>query len=315
MSGPTRRPWTEAEDIYMMERWGNVSITSIANALNRTACAVRLRATSMNMGPVLMGGDYVTLSQLIKTVTGSQDFAYGYKMQSWVERRGLPVHRKKVINCSFRVVYLKEFWRWAEANRSFLDFSRMEPLALGEEPEWVAEQRRKDFGTFPLQRKKRWTKEEDSRLIMLVKQHRFSYAELSEMMNRSAGSILRRCVDLGLKERPVRVPSNGSTSYWTDEYFAILADGIRAGDSYTAIGRKIGKSEKAVRGKVYATYCTESADKVRAMMGNGPFGNGAPVPTVAQGIHLSGRKRQVKKELKKLCEMLRRMAEREQTDF
>lgn len=309
MSGPTRRPWTEAEDIYLMERWGNVSIPSIAKALNRTTGAVRLRATSMNMGPMLMGGDYVTLSQLIKTVTGSQDFAYGYKMQSWVERRGLPVHRKKVINCSFRVVYLKEFWRWAEANRSFLDFSRMEPLALGEEPEWVNEQRKKDFGSIPLQRKNRWTPEDDSRLIMLLKQHRYGYAELSEIMNRSVGSILKRCSDLGLKERPVRVPSNGSTSYWTDEYFAILADGIRAGDSYTAIGRKIGKSEKAVRGKVYTTYCTESADKVRAMMGNGPFGNGAPVPTVAQGIHLSGRKRQVKKELKKLCEILRRMAE------
>lgn len=295
----------------MMERWGNVSIPSIAKALNRTTGAVRLRATSMNMGPVLMGGDYVTFSKLIETVTGIQNFAYGYKMQSWVERRGLPVHRKKVINCSFRVVYLKDFWQWAEANRSFLDFSRMEPLALGEEPEWVAEQRRKDFGALPLQMKKRWTKEEDSRLIMLVKQHRYGYAELSEMMHRSAGSILRRCSDLGLKERPVRVPSNGSTSCWTDEYLAILANGIREGDSYTAIGRKIGKSEKAVRGKVYTTYYTESADKVRAMMGDGPFGNGAPVPTVAQAIHLSGRKRQVKKELKKLCEILRRMAERE----
>ena len=29
-----------------------------------------------------------------------------YKMKSWVENRGLPVHTKKVNRCSFRVVYI-----------------------------------------------------------------------------------------------------------------------------------------------------------------------------------------------------------------
>lgn len=87
-----------------------------------------------------MGGDYVTLNQLVTAFnrTGS----YSYKMISWVENRGLPVHNKRVQQNTFRVVYLKEFWTWAEKNRSFLDFSKLELLAFGEEPAWVAEQRK-----------------------------------------------------------------------------------------------------------------------------------------------------------------------------
>lgn len=43
------------------------------------------------------------------------------------------------MNNTFKIIYLDEFWKWAEKNRSFLDFSKMEPLALGKEPGWVNE--------------------------------------------------------------------------------------------------------------------------------------------------------------------------------
>jgi hypothetical protein len=170
----------------------------------------------------------------------------------------------------------------------------MEPLALGEEPDWVQEQRRKDYYANALQRKDPWTEQDDARLKMLLKEHRYGYAELSKMLQRSTGAIQRRCSDLGLKERPVRVsPHEG---HWTDEHYQILADGIRNGDSYTLIGEQIGKSEKAVRGKVYTVYFTESADKIRKMMGAGPWGSGAPAPTMRQAVHLPGH-RQTAKDL------------------
>lgn len=120
-----------------------------------------------------MGGDYVTLNQLVTAFnrTGS----YSYKMISWVENRGLPVHNKRVQQNTFRVVYLKEFWTWAEKNRSFLDFSKLEPLAFGEEPAWVAEQRKRDFKACSLQRKDPWTPAEDAKLRMLLEQYKYTY--------------------------------------------------------------------------------------------------------------------------------------------
>ena len=128
-----KRPWTPEDENYLAEKWGYASVPAIAKKLNRTENAVVVRAQRLGLGAVLMAGGYVTLNQLLATVTG-RERGNTYQRKSWVENRGLPVHRKKVNRCSFSVVYLEEFWEWAERNRSFLDFSKMEPLALGREP-------------------------------------------------------------------------------------------------------------------------------------------------------------------------------------
>lgn len=150
----TKRHWTAEEESLLAESWGVCGIPALAKKLNRSQGAIKLRASRLHLGPLLMGGDYVTLNQLVTAFnrTGS----YSYKMISWVENRGLPVHNKRVQQNTFRVVYLKEFWTWAEKNRSFLDFSKLEPLAFGEEPAWVAEQRKRDFKACSLQRKDPW---------------------------------------------------------------------------------------------------------------------------------------------------------------
>lgn len=184
------RTWKPEEEDYLMEKWGQISVPAIAKKLNRTTNAVKVRAQRLGLGAVLMAGEYVTLNQLLLAVTGGSS-SYGYKMKSWVENRGLPVHTKKVDRCSFRVVYIDEFWEWAERYRSFIDFSKMEPLALGEEPEWVVEQRKKDFEAYAIQRKDPWGEDEDSRLKMLLSKHRYSWAEISEMMHRSHGALAR----------------------------------------------------------------------------------------------------------------------------
>lgn len=303
--------WTAEEEGYLQEKWGTVSIPAIAKYLGRSVDAIKVRAARLSLGPVLMGGDYITLNQLLWAVKGTNSGG-DYALKSWVENRGLPVHTKRVIHNSFRVVYLDEFWEWAEKNRSFIDFSKMEPLALGEEPAWVAEQRRNDFRSFAIQRKDPWTSAEDSRLRLLLQQHKYGYAQLSEMLHRSAGAIQRRIQDLGLAERPVHAES----SKWTAADYDILADGIRRGLSYMQIGQLLGKSEKAIRGKVYFVYLTENADKIRAMLGDQPWGSGAPEPTVKQAVCLSRTRRETKAILEQLCGVLyRRTQELKKSDY
>lgn len=298
------RPWTKSEHEYLEENWGTMSIPTMAQNLNRSIEAITNKARRKRLGSVLESGDYISLNQLIKAVTGLSQ-SHSYHMTSWVKKRGLPVHKKRVNQCSFRVVYIKEFWEWAEKNRSFIDFSRMEPLILGEEPAWVAEQRKKDFGAFALQRKDAWTSEEDSRLKLLLKQHKYGYREISAMMNRSEGAIQRRCMDLKMKERPVKADNHGVSSSWTSLMYETVAEGINNGDSYMAIANSIGKSEKAVRGKVYNVYLTENADKVRKLMNGGSWGDGAPVPTVRQAKSLSQHRTACNKEISSLIRVLK----------
>ena len=297
-----KRTWTEKEEDFLRENWGHMTVGGLAKSMKRSNNAIIVRAARLGLGPYLESGEYVTLNQLIQAITGHN--AHSYTLKSWVEQRGMPVHYKRIQQKSVRVVYIEEFWEWAEKNRSFIDFSKMEPLALGMEPDWVPEQRRKDFAAFAIQRKDPWTPADDSRLRMLLKQHRYGYMELSEMLHRSAGAIQRRCTDLGLKERPVRASNRGDE--WTADDYCILANGIRHGDSYTAIGNALGKSEKAVRGKVYFVYLTERADKVRALMGDGEWGDGAPEPTVGQAAWLSRTRTKVLRDLSALDAILRK---------
>lgn len=248
-----KRTWTPEDENYLAEKWGYASVPAIAKKLNRTENAVVVRAQRLGLGAVLMAGGYVTLNQLLATVTG-RERGNTYQRKSWVENRGLPVHRKKVNRCSFSVVYLEEFWKWAEHNRSFLDFSKMEPLALGWEPAWVAEQRKKDYRACAIQRKDPWTADEDSRLKMLLSQHKYTWAELSEMLHRTTGAIQHRCRDLGIKNRPVKADNHGKSAVWNERDYAVLADGIRHGDSYMAIGQALGKSEKPDAALIVASY-------------------------------------------------------------
>lgn len=290
------RKWTKEDEAYLSDNWGHIPVPGLCKQLNRTKSAILIRVQRLGLPPFLDSGEYITLNQLIQAVTGS-DISYSYKMKSWVENRGLPVHNKRNSQCTWRVVYIDEFWKWAEKNKGFLDFSKMEPLILGKEPDWVTEQRRKDFKSNANYRKDPWSPQEDARLKDYLRQFKYGYAELSRMLGRSAGAIQRRICDLGLKERPIKADNHVS---WEEHHFQTLADMIRAGYSYGAIGEVLGKSEKAIRGRVYDFYRTENADKVRSMLGDGPWGTGKPELTTFE----ARRRVLVKKDLTRLAELL-----------
>lgn len=264
MGSPRNTPdWTPEEVEYLRQSWGYTSYEGMAKALNRTVGGIRIKAAHLGLGPFYEAGDYVTLNQLYRTLYGKNFNSYSLK--SWIQDRGLPVHRKKRSNGSrVRVVYLDEFWEWAEKHRSFLDFSRMEENALGYEPPWVAEQRSKDFRKHTAHRSCPWTPLEDQRLRNLLEQHRFTWPELSKELSRSEGAIQRRINDLKIEERPIR--ANPHAGSWTPEAVAVLKAGILNGDPYSLIAQKIGKSEKAVRGYVYRVWKTERADNIRKMI-------------------------------------------------
>ena len=134
-----QKTWTPEELQYLEDHWGTVSIPGIAKKLGRTVNAIKVRVARMGLGGMLNSGDYVTFNQLMRELTDNGQ-SYSYQMKSWVKNRGMPIHTKRVNACSFRVVYLEEFWEWAEQHRSFIDFSKLEPVAFANpEPEPISE--------------------------------------------------------------------------------------------------------------------------------------------------------------------------------
>ena len=271
-----QKNWSAAEKEYLQEVWGMTSIGTIMKNLNRSRNAINVMARRLELGPFLEAGDYVTFHQLLLTLGVSGD---GYKLRSWVKNRGFPIHSKRVGTHSFKVVYLDEFWIWAEKNKDLLDFSKFEENSLGAEPSWVPEKRRHDFKRNQKYIKTPWTPAEDKKLQYLVSRQQYTYDDLSKMLRRTNGAIQRRLCDLGIRDRPIKADNHIK---WTDEELKLLGKLIKYGYGYDLIAEQIGKSSKALRGRVYAMYLTENLDKVRAIMGDGEFGDNRPERQIKQ---------------------------------
>lgn len=233
--------WTAEERAFLEDKWGTTSIPTIAKRLGRSVNAVKLKAGKMGLTRFLHCGEYITLNQLMIALEKKGGYTDHRKR---LERKGCPIRLKKAVRCSFRIVYMNEFWAWAEQHKECLDLSRVEPLALGPEPPWAAEKRKADQ-LVPMNRGRDWTPREDALLKAMLKEQRYSYAELAKTLRRTAGAIKRRITTLDLRERPIPVEDTP----WTEDETARLETMLRAGYSFDIIGRKLGRSGLACRGK------------------------------------------------------------------
>jgi hypothetical protein len=264
-----------------------------------------VRKDRLGLGAFLENGEYITWNQL-QIALGLGKSGSGYKNISWIENRDFPIKTKRVDNNSFKVVYLEDFWEWAGKNRSFIDFSKMEENILGLEPEWVKEQRKIDYKTNTAYKTIPWTESEDKQLLRLLREFKYSYLDLSKKLNRTSGAIQRRICDLRYRERPIKADNH---NLWTPEEFKQLEELIKQGTSYPLMAEVLGKSDKAIRGRVYQMYLTENLDKVRAYISNGSWGDNRPERTIKQRLLMNiEEKEQVKEDLSKLAGLIRAYA-------
>lgn len=54
----TKRHWTAEEESLLAESWGVCGIPALAKKLNRSQGAIKLRASRLHLGPLLMGGNW-----------------------------------------------------------------------------------------------------------------------------------------------------------------------------------------------------------------------------------------------------------------
>lgn len=292
------RNWTQAERDQLSEEWGMYSIGTLAKRLNRSEGGIIVMANRLNLGAHIRSSDLISLNQLFKVLGTPHDYSY---RRDKLEELGLKVHRHKVKNNSFRMVDIGEFWEFAEKNRHLFDFSRMEPYALGAEPEWVASKRSEDFKRRMAVKPHNaaWTEAEDRELLRLLRQFRYTYPEIAERLHRSEGAIQRRMQDLHIKERPLKADNH---VLWTEDELDTVVEMIKAGSNYENISRVIDKSVKAIRGKVYNMYLTENLNKVAHLIGDGKWGENRPDRPLSKRLLMTvEEKAQTKEQLSKLA--------------
>lgn len=235
--------WSLENREYLEDSWGSVSIGAIAKNLDKSINAVLNKVQEMQLGRFLDSQDYITVNQFMKAI--GRNGCWTYTLNQWVAK-GFPMKRKKVLNDRFKIIYLKDFWKWAKEYRMHIDFAKFQENALGKEPKWVKEQRKADI-EFAKYKITPWTPQEDATLYSLLKTYRYTYRELSLQLKRTEGAIKRRVLDLGILERPLRESPHG---IWTKEEIDTIIDMYYKGYKNDVIKEYINKSAQAVGGKL-----------------------------------------------------------------
>ena len=293
-----RRNWSLEELQYLEEKWGATSIPAIAKHLGRSIQSVKNKAYRLGLLRFTDQGEYVTLHQLMIAIGQKQNYSY---LNMRLERDGFPIKYKTMINEKVKIVYIKDFWEWTKVNQTKIDFSNFEENMLGPEEKWVKIKRKLDKAKKREYKTTPWTIQEDKRLEQELNKYKYSYVDLSKMFNRTEGAIQRRICDLGLKARPLKADNHIK---WTDEEYHQLGEMIKDRYNYESMSRVLGKSAKAIRGRVYDMYLTENLDKVASLIGNGSWGDGRPELNITHKKLNTREKKQVKADMSKLLDIL-----------
>jgi hypothetical protein len=237
------KKWTEDEIRFLEDRWGNMSVQGIAKYLGRSYDAVKIKAQRIGLTDALLYFDGISLNQLSYALNISYS-----KLKSLVKDHGFPA-KSKIFTRNKRVLMVRydDFWKWAEENKQMIDFAKVEENILGPEPEWVKIKRSADQLNKIKVRRDPWTPKDDAELKGLLKAHCFTYPEIARRLRRTQGAVKRRIIDLGLKERPVRLDNHVK---YTDEEVKQLVEMYEKGYSFEVIGEKLNKSALGIRGKL-----------------------------------------------------------------
>ena len=90
---------------------------------------------------------------------------------------------------------------------------------------------------------KRWTPEDDAKLISLVKSYRYTAREIGEMIQRTESAVRYRLYRLGVKYRPLPYAKRP----WTAKDDQLVAKLFANGCSYDEIAKRMDRSAAAIR--------------------------------------------------------------------
>jgi len=179
------RTWTKLEKEYLDEHWGKCTLSYISTNLKRTKIAVKLKAKRMHLGAITRADEYMTANQISVLLNIDR-----HAITRWINNYNLP-GRKKIMLFKKKLWMIKycDLCQWLKNNQDRFDSRRIELFALGYEPEWLQEKRRRDR-ELPKNRFKKWTDLEVQRIIIYAKE--MTYQKIAPLMGRSYDSIERK---------------------------------------------------------------------------------------------------------------------------
>jgi hypothetical protein len=192
--------WPKEDDYFLEENFGKISLPRMAKRFKRTTNAVRQRAIDLGLRASTTAQGYITARILAEAVGVDNTIV----TKLWIKKHKLKA--QKVVTFCTREVWqidIRDFWKWAFKNQKRFDSRKFEPLALGQEPTWMAEKRKADRSK-PKRLWKSWSTLEKQRVRNMLARGmkpEAIAAEIAAELGRSEQAVVSKCQVLSQKER------------------------------------------------------------------------------------------------------------------
>lgn len=259
--------WTEQEIIYLERHWYTSSLDAMTKYLGRSKISVRNKARAIGLGRQVDGGGDTMTIKMINQAFGKQTVSH--MSAAYMEKNGLKVRRFRFGRVNRYVVRIDDFWEWLKLHQQTYPVAKLEPLALGPEPEWV-DKARAAARKFPIiNNGKAWTEHENMLLINMSRQKR-PIKEICAALKRSENAV--RCHTARLWAADLSYSADMTRRPWTEDEEKRLVELAKAGHGSMEISHLLGRSEHMVRIRLKQLCGTSSIEKLHAMEENGKNG-------------------------------------------
>jgi predicted transcriptional regulator len=189
------RRWTVQEDDYLLRYYGVKSLLQISAKLQRSVQALESRLSRLEVYGAKSHVGHITVCELAACLEVDVHTIY-----KWIHKKNLPYKIIIAKTRKFMGIDIQSFWKWAEQNKTCLNFFKIPKNTLIPEPAWVDEQRKLDYVKRPKYEHKKWTAEEDARLWRMFYQEKRNQREIGQLLGRSRNSVQRRLERLRKKK-------------------------------------------------------------------------------------------------------------------
>lgn len=235
--------WTQKDDEFLENSWGFISKEKIAEKLGRTVRAIESRASILGLGRYQeAGGLYINPNRIAEMLGKKSCVVY-----NWIKSGKLKAKKRKSNVKTTYQVSMDDLKDFLEKNQELWDSRNLELYALGEEPEWLKEKRKRDIKE-PVESRKRWTKAEDNLLIEYAKQG-LSKEEIAKKLNRTIKSIKCRMSKKRKKGEPI--PVEVIMLRWKEEEIKLMMKLEKKGYTDEEIAYELGRDRASVSGLRY----------------------------------------------------------------
>ncbi|WP_315074194.1 hypothetical protein [uncultured Clostridium sp.] len=196
----SRRVWTKEDLQYLEEKFGTLSVKTIAKHTGKTEDAVIIKAKRTGLGGINKASELLNLREISRALNADIK-----TIRIWINKHGLKAIRKVLSKeRAYWRINIKDFWKWAETHQDLIKWSKFEKNILGKEPSWV-DKARKEHLLKPSRQAEKWTAKEDKILEMYWTAGKET-KEIGVILNRSPQAIVRRAKRRELSRRKIELP-------------------------------------------------------------------------------------------------------------